>query len=262
MAQSRGYNPKRDGMRTRDTAREERAAKRDHHLTVPSLADLNTPAATRLAERIAKYKGDEVTAKRIHAEKHHTPYYLVRKRLGFTLDKKEIFIFALSEMGTVAAAANSAGISVQHAYAHRAPKSPTYDADFAEAWREAVEEFNAGIEGEIYKRAVIGRDEPVFGGKDKDQVVGHIRRKSDSLLTTLAKRRMPEAYGDKMKIEGPQSRAASTEIAPGVDIVDMTPEQRKALKHFLTAMDGVDRSDIIDVECMDVDEVEAIEDNS
>lgn len=259
MAQTLGYNPKRGGMVIRDAARSERAAKREHHLTVPTLADLKTPAAARLAARIAKYKGDAATMKRVHAERYHTPYYLVRKRIGFTLDKKEVFIFALAEMGTVAAAANAAGIGVQAAYAHRAPKSPTYDADFAEAWKEAVEEFNAGIEGEIYKRAVIGELEPVFGGPHKDQIVGHIRRKSDGLLTTLAKRRMPEYYGDKLSIKGPGRPVTSTEIAPGVDIVDMTPEQRKALKNFLTAMDGVDRSDVIDLEAEDV---EAIEDNS
>lgn len=254
MAQTLGYNPKRGGMVVRDAARDVRTAEREKHL--PTLKDLKTPAAARLAARVAKYKGNVITAKRIHAEKHHTPYYLVRKRVGFTLDKKETFIFTLAELGTVADAANAAGISVKSAYAHRAPKSPTYDADFADAWSEAVEEFNAGIEGEIYKRAVLGELEPVFGGPHKDQIVGHIRRKSDSLLTTLAKRRMPEFYGDKISVNGPGRPITSTEIAPGVDIVDMTPEQRKALKQFLTAMDGVDRSDVIDVEA------EEIEDNS
>lgn len=69
------------------------------------------------------------------------------------------------------------------------------DPVFAAAWEEAVDAARADIEHEIYRRAQEGYDEPVFGGKFREQVVGTVRRYSDRLLELRARALLP-AYRD------------------------------------------------------------------
>ncbi|TPG41221.1 hypothetical protein EAH79_08970 [Sphingomonas koreensis] len=69
------------------------------------------------------------------------------------------------------------------------------DPAFAAAWAEAIGEAHAEIEHEIYRRSTEGYDEPVFGGRYKEQVVGTVRRYSDRLLELRARAVLP-AYRD------------------------------------------------------------------
>ena len=52
------------------------------------------------------------------------------------------------------------------------------------------------MEHEIFRRAQEGWDEPVYGGRYRQEVVGSVRRYSDRLLELRAKALMPE-YRDK-----------------------------------------------------------------
>ena len=74
------------------------------------------------------------------------------------------------------------------------------DPDFAVAWDEALEEAKGNVESELHRRAVEGWDEPIYGGKNREQVVGTVRRYSDRLLELRAKALLPE-YRDKSKVE-------------------------------------------------------------
>lgn len=65
------------------------------------------------------------------------------------------------------------------------------DPAFAAAWNEAVDTARAEIEHEIYRRSQEGYDEPVFGGKFREQVVGTVRRYSDRLLELRARALLP-----------------------------------------------------------------------
>lgn len=77
--------------------------------------------------------------------------------------------------------------------------------DFAALFDDASEQANDHIRGEIYRRAIDGYEEQpvisagkvVFGQDDKPLMV---RRYSDSLLTLLAKSRMPE-FREKQHLE-------------------------------------------------------------
>lgn len=69
------------------------------------------------------------------------------------------------------------------------------DPAFAAAWEEAVETSRAEIEHEIYRRSTEGYDEPVFGGKYREQIVGTVRKYSDRLLELRARALLP-AYRD------------------------------------------------------------------
>ena len=51
------------------------------------------------------------------------------------------------------------------------------------------------MEHEIYRRSTEGVDEPVFGGKYKETIVGTVRRYSDRLLELRARALLP-AYRD------------------------------------------------------------------
>lgn len=237
-------------MTTRDFKPRNRPLPKSEESTEGSKVPLR--AGQRLAERAKKYTSPDAVG-------GYRPYYALRKDFHFTAAKKEIFIFTLAEMGTIPAAAEAAGVSPGTAYNHHNPNNSRFDPDFAEAWEDAMAEYNASVEREIHERAINGWEEPVFGGKDKDEVVGHVTKKSDRLILALAKRRMPKEYGDKVEVTktGGGAGSSTTEIAPGVDVAHMTVDQRKKLKVFLEAMDGVDRSDVIDIE---VDPLPQIED--
>lgn len=194
----------------------------------------------RLRAKSVKYGGGTHTGLK--------PFYTLRKEFNFTDTKKEIFIIELATVGVAVLAAEMAGIDISTAYAHRNPNNAMYDEDFEAAWAVAVEEYNGSVEKEIHDRAMVGWEEPIIGGKDRDIVVTHVTKKSDRLLTVLAKKRMPE-YGDKVEVtQAGGSVGNTTEIADGVDLAKMTAKQRKALKEFLTTMDGEDRSEVIDLE--------------
>lgn len=69
------------------------------------------------------------------------------------------------------------------------------DPAFAAAWEEAIDTARAEVEHEIYRRSTVGVEEPVFGGKYKETVVGTVRRYSDRLLELRARALLP-AYRD------------------------------------------------------------------
>src|SRR3546814_20219573 len=73
------------------------------------------------------------------------------------------------------------------------------DPEFAAAWEEALETARAEVDHEIYRRAVEGYDEPVYGGKYREQVVGTVRKSSDRLLELRAWAMLP-AYRDAASI--------------------------------------------------------------
>ena len=80
-------------------------------------------------------------------------------------------------------------------------------ARFREQLAEMDERVNDRVRREIYTRGVAGWDEPVFGtvrdeqGQTHTAQVGTIRRKSDRMLELYAKARMPDEFGDRVKVD-------------------------------------------------------------
>lgn len=70
--------------------------------------------------------------------------------------------------------------------------------ELAKLHDEALERFRETLELEAVRRARIGWKEPVFGGKDKDRIVGHVRKFDSRLLELLLKRHFPE-YREKFE---------------------------------------------------------------
>ena len=106
--------------------------------------------------------------------------------LKATPENKEIVLAMLANGATYAAAAAAIG-------AHRRTimKWPDADEEFAERWRDAIEEGIDKLEDEAIRRARDGVKRPVFY---MGKVVGHVQEYSDSLLKFLLEAKRPAVY--------------------------------------------------------------------
>jgi len=106
--------------------------------------------------------------------------------LKATDENKEIVLAMLANGATYGAAAAAIG-------AHRRTimKWPDNDEEFAERWRDAVEEGIDRLEQEAIRRARDGVKRPVFY---MGQVVGYVQEYSDSLLKFLLEAKRPAVY--------------------------------------------------------------------
>ena len=106
--------------------------------------------------------------------------------LKATDENKEIVLAMLANGATYGAAAAAIG-------AHRRTimKWPDNDEEFAERWRDAVEEGIDRLEQEAIRRARDGVKRPVFY---MGQVVGYVQEYSDSLLKFLQEAKRPAVY--------------------------------------------------------------------
>ena len=117
------------------------------------------------------------------------------KKLKLTAEKREQFLQALADSGSVTAAVATAGTSRTRVYELRKT-----DAAFAAAWDEAEEIAIDRLKDEARRRAIEGVAEPlVSAGKlvrgDDDQPI-MVQRYSDNLLLALLKaRRLRGATG-------------------------------------------------------------------
>lgn len=124
-----------------------------------------------------------------------------------TQEKRELFLKALNDhWGNVSKACAAADISRTAAYAWK-----DEDAEFSEAWDDVVESTTEQLEGEAYRRAYEGWEEPVY---QKGEQVGTVRRFDSTLAMFILKGRKPETYRDNAKIElgGPGGETLRLEV--------------------------------------------------
>jgi len=160
----------------------------------------------------------------------------------FTPERQAMYLFLLETTGMSGKSAVAAGVS-QTAVSYRTnPNSPGYDPEFREAVADAKNLYNESIETEIYRRGVHGWKEPVFGGKDRDQIVGYVRKYSDQLLIQHAKARNP-IYKDKLQVTKEDTTSAATPLTEAM--ANLSREQRGKLKDFMKSLEPTD--EIVDV---------------
>lgn len=116
-------------------------------------------------------------------------------RHPLSADRKAAFIAELARHGIAMRAARSASPHSSTGALSTFQDERQRDPDFDRAWEEAVEAARADVEHEIYRRSTEGYDEPVYGGRYKETVVGTVRRYSDRLLELRARALLP-AYRD------------------------------------------------------------------
>jgi len=107
--------------------------------------------------------------------------------------KRDAFLAAYAEVGTVTHAAELAGVSRNSHYMWM-QDDPEYPEKFREAEKQACDR----LEQEVRRRAVSGVDEPVFyQGKE----CGTVRKYSDTLLIFATKGAMPQKYRENVSME-------------------------------------------------------------
>ncbi|MCI1187874.1 hypothetical protein MON38_10620 [Hymenobacter sp. DH14] len=134
------------------------------------------------------------------------------------------FLGALALNGNVSDAAKAAGISRDTAYKAKA-RNPDFAQDFQtaeriasdvllrEAWRRAVEG------GRTYKFTKDG--DPILHPETGEPYYEMVY--SDALLTLLLKARLPEQFGDKLRVEQTIKQEAA------YDLNLLTPDEKQAL---------------------------------
>jgi hypothetical protein len=107
--------------------------------------------------------------------------------------RRELFLAQLRKEPNITRAAHAAGYTRQYAYQLREA-----DPDFAEAWKEALEESVDLAESEMHRRAFKGTVKPVFHQGER---CGGIREYSDTLAIFLMKAHRPEKYRETVRNE-------------------------------------------------------------
>lgn len=110
------------------------------------------------------------------------------------------FLAALAQLPVVRDACEAAGVSRRTVYRTR-----KQDAQFAQAWQDALAEGVDAVELEAFRRGVVGVDEPIIHA---GQVVGTRRAFSDGLLALVLEARRPEVYARRVEVTSPDGSAA------------------------------------------------------
>lgn len=107
--------------------------------------------------------------------------------------RKRMFLLELSRHGILVRAARAASprASSRYGAVQTFKDERDRDPEFAAQWQEAVEAAEASIEHELYRRAQEGWEEPIFGGRHKEKIVGTVRKYSDRLLELRARAMLP-----------------------------------------------------------------------
>lgn len=142
--------------------------------------------------------------------------------MRLTPKRKELFLAELAEHGIVARAARAASPGSLRGALRTFRDHRLRDAEFAAAWDEAMAQARAAVESELHRRAVEGWEEPIFGGRHKERIVGTVRRYSDRLMELRVKALMPE-YRDRSHLEV----AAKDSLTEEQRLMSFPPELRQ-----------------------------------
>ncbi|WP_417322481.1 hypothetical protein [Erythrobacter aureus] len=107
--------------------------------------------------------------------------------------RKKAFLAEFARHGILVRAARAASprASARYGAVQTFKDERERDPEFARQWDEALLTAEASIEAEIYRRAQEGIEEPIYGGKYREKVVGTVRKYSDRLLELRARAMLP-----------------------------------------------------------------------
>lgn len=136
-----------------------------------------------------------------------------------TTEQWDRFFEALGVSGVVKTAARVSGMDRRTVYRHidaAQAKDATPEAlAWLERYKEAVREAIDTLEGECWRRAVEGVDEPVIGrvGKDQDGIITMVKKYDTTLMCLLMKARDPGRFRERVSTEvsGPGGGPVQTE---------------------------------------------------
>lgn len=106
---------------------------------------------------------------------------------------KKQFLEHFAGTGNITESATAVGIRRRVVYEWQ-----ERDDEFCLAFREAEIQATETMEAEARRRGMLGVDEPVF---HQGEVVGSIKKYSDTLLIFLLKARAPEKYRERLQMQ-------------------------------------------------------------
>jgi len=124
------------------------------------------------------------------------PRELKRGSYKFDRDARNRFLETYARTGLVGLAVKASGVSGETV---RIYTNENLEG-FADEYEEAKMAYRDTIEAEIHRRAISGWEEPLIGGKDRDQIVTYVTRYSDRLLEFHAKRHIAD-YREKTQLD-------------------------------------------------------------
>lgn len=110
--------------------------------------------------------------------------------------------------GNVSAACEAVRISRRAAYEWREA-----DEKFAKDWDGAVDLTTDALEQEVYRRAHVGTEKPVFY---QGEECGIVREYSDTLAMFILKARRPDKYRERHEISNPDGSPLMQPIAEAI----------------------------------------------
>lgn len=123
-----------------------------------------------------------------------TPHGYHRAMAQHPYPWREAFLAALRVYPVIQHACDA--VEINRSTAERLRK---LDEDFAKAMDEAMEAGVDRAEKEAFARGVTGWEEPVF---HKGEIVGHVLKKSDAMLSLVLKGRRKAVYAERTEITG------------------------------------------------------------
>ena len=139
---------------------------------------------------------------------------------------KKTFLTQLAFSGRIAYSAAMAGFTRSTIQAHKAK-----DEAFEAACEEAMHYFRDLIQGEMYRRGVLGYDEEVLGGKGKDQIF-KLKRYSEKQLENLGKihiKEMQKEASTTINNNINETKVLSSQF----DMAEMPAEDMAVMKQLL-----------------------------
>lgn len=126
----------------------------------------------------------------------------------FTEELKQVFLDHYRENGLVYLSAELTGVA-----STTVNDAVRADPIFAEAFREAKQANTDMLVAEAKRRAYQGVDEPIVGGKDRDEIVTYKRVYSDRLLELLL-RANREEFRNKDKVDDGGTQQGGVLVMP------------------------------------------------
>jgi hypothetical protein len=164
----------------------------------------------------------------------------------------ELFLDILAKTGNISRSAKMAGFPDARWINSFRKSNKTFDEKVKEAVLAGVE----ALEGEAYRRAVLGVKKPViFKGEhmtDENGEKMYVREYSDGLLQTLLKANNPNKFMERQKVENEVNVNIGIALLP-TTISDQGSWEQEAQK-LVAQKESLDRANVIDVEAEVVEE--------
>jgi len=142
--------------------------------------------------------------------------------------KKRAFLKALAQVGSITKAAELAKVDRSSHYRWLKEDS---GGEYENAVNDALDEASDHLEDEARRRAIEGVEEPVFY---QGEVVGSVRKFSDTLLMFLLKGNRPGKYKDRVSSEITGKDGGPVQVSSGIDLSKLSDEELRTLEAIIS----------------------------